>query len=232
LTDRAKRKISDYDRNAIECAVSFAEGLGASSHVLTAGTSEAKSTLKDALSRGPDSAFFFQDDAMGDADSAVVARVLAGALKLIGEVDLVVCGEGSSDNYAQQVGPRVGQLLGIPIVTCVTHMTIEDGVARCERNLEDGVEVVEVSLPALVTVLPSMNAPRLPGLKQILAASKKPVQNLTVTDLGLSGEDLVPRLRRVEMLGASSTRRNVKLTGSAGEVVAQLLQVLKQEELI
>jgi len=83
-----------------------------------------------------------------------------------------------------------------------------------------------------VTVLPSMNAPRLPGLKQILAASKKPVQNLTVTDLGLSGEDLVPRLRRVEMLGASSTRRNVKLTGSAGEVVAQLLQVLKQEELI
>jgi electron transfer flavoprotein beta subunit len=232
LTDRAKRKISDYDRNAIECAVSFAEELGATSHVLTAGTSDAKSTLKDALSRGPDSAFIFQDEAMALADSAVVSHVLASALKAIGEVDLVVCGEGSGDDYAQQVGPRVGQLLGMPVVTCVTQMTIAQGVARCERNLDDGVEVVEVSLPALVTVVPSLNVPRLPGLKQILAASKKPVQDFNVTDLGLSTEDLVPRLRRLEMVGASSTRRNVKLTGSAGEIVAQILQVFKQEELI
>jgi electron transfer flavoprotein beta subunit len=120
----------------------------------------------------------------------------------------------------------------MPVVTCVTQMNIEDAVARCERSLDDGVEVVEVSLPAVVTVLSSMNAPRLPGLKQILAASKKPVQDLSMSDVALSPADLLPRLRRVEMVGASSTRRNEKLTGSAAEMVAQLMEVLKQEELI
>ena len=232
LTERARRKISDYDRNAIECGVSLAEELGATSLLLTAGTGEARSTLKDALSRGPDSALFFFDDAMAAADSAVVARVLASALRVIGEVDLVVCGEGSSDNYAQQVGPRVGQLLGIPVVTCVTQMSIKDGVARCERNLDDGVEVVEVSLPALVTVLPSLNVPRLPGLKQIVAASKKPVRDLTASDLGLTVDDFAPRLRRVEMSGTVSTRRNVTLTGSAAEIVEKIVKVFEEEELV
>jgi electron transfer flavoprotein beta subunit len=232
LTDRARRKISDYDRNAIECAVSLAEELGASSHLLTAGTGEARSTLKDALSRGPDSAYFFADDAMAVADSSVAARVLASALKVIGDVDLVVCGEGSSDNYAQQVGPRLGQLLGLPVVTCVMQMSVKDGVARCERNLDDGVEVVEVSLPAVVTVLPSLNAPRLAGLKQIVAASKKPVQDLNMTDLGLGVDDLAPRLKRLDMSGTTSTRRNITLTGNAAEIVAEIVKVFEQEELI
>jgi electron transfer flavoprotein beta subunit len=232
LTDRAKRKISEYDRNAIECAVSLAEALGGTAAVVTAGTAAAQPSLKDALSRGPESAAFVQDEAIGTTDSAGVSRVLAAAIKSLGQVDLVVCGEGSSDNYSRQVGPRVGQLLGIPVVTCVNKIGIEGDVARCERKLDDGVEVVEVSLPALVSVLPDLNVPRIPGLKQILAASKKPVQRFSIIDLALTVDDIAPKSQRVEMVGVTSSRRNVKLTGRAAEITAAILEVLKQEELV
>jgi electron transfer flavoprotein beta subunit len=227
-----KRKIGDYDRNAIECAVSLCEAHEGTSIVLTAGTDEARTSLKDALSRGADSAVFIHDEVLESADSTATARVIAKALGSIDPVDLVVCGEGSSDEYAQQVGPRLAQLLGIPVITSVNKIDLSADVVRCERKLEDGIEVVEVPLPAVVAVLPDLGDPRIPGLKQILGASKKPVQEFSAADLGLSAQDLAPKMQRVAVVGATSTRRNVTLTGTAAEVVASLVEVLKQEELV
>lgn len=231
LTNRAKSKISEYDKNAIECAVQLVEKFGGEVVALTAGTANAKNSLKDALSRGPEEAVFINDPIMEQADSFVTAKVLAMAINKIGEYDLIICGEGSSDNYGQQVGPRIAQLLGLPVVTYVNKVTNVNGSLRVERKLEEGIEVVEVTLPAVITVLPDINTPRIPSLKQILAASKKKVEEWTTQSLGFTAKDLEPKMNRTKIVGAVTERKNIKLQGEVSEVVAQVVDVLKKEGL-
>lgn len=231
LTDRAKNKISEYDRNAIECGVQLTEQVGGEVVALTAGTAHAKNSLKDALSRGPAQAVWVKDEVMSQADSAVTAKILAGAVRKIGEFDLVVCGEGSSDEYAQQVGIRMGQLLNIPVITFVNKVEVKDGILRAERKLEEGIEVVEVKLPALITVLPDVNTPRIPSLKQILGAAKKPVQELSVTDCGLNSVDVEPKVRRESVLGAVMERKQIRVQGEVSEMVQQMVDLLNKEGL-
>ena len=123
-TSRAKRKISEYDRNAIEEAVIQAEKCSASVASLTFGDSAAKQSLKDALSRGPEKAYWVNDNAAQTADGFVTANVLAAALRKIENYDIIICGEGSADSYGQQVGPRLATLLGIPAITFVSEMKL------------------------------------------------------------------------------------------------------------
>ena len=229
LTDRAKYKISEYDRNAIECGVQLVEQVGGEVIALTAGTSNAKNSIKDALSRGPAQAVLVKDELMGQADSAVTAKVLAGAIRKIGAYDIIVCGEGSSDEYSQQVGIRLGQLLEIPVISFVNKVEMKNNVLRAERKLENGIEVVEVNLPAIITVLPDINEARIPSLKQILAASKKPVQELTVADCGLSNADLEPKVHRLSVLGAVMERKQVRIEGDVSEMVQQVANIIKKE---
>jgi len=231
LTDLAKNKISEYDRNAIECGVSLVEEAGGEVIALTAGTAVAKKSLKDALSRGAAQAFFVKDELMAQADASVTAKVLAAAVGQIGEYDLVICGEGSSDGYSQQVGIRLAQHLGIPVITFVNKASVENGILRAERKLEEGIEVVEVALPAVLTVLPDINKPRIPSLKQILGASKKPVKEVSLTDLGLDTAGAEPRLRQTEVLGTVMNRKRIRFEGETADLVAQVVDVLNKEGL-
>jgi electron transfer flavoprotein beta subunit len=229
LRDRAKSKISEYDRNAIECGVQLVEEQGGEVIALTAGTADAKNSLKDALSRGPAQAVFVKDELMAKADAAATAKVLEAAVKQIGEYDLLICGEGSSDGYSQQVGIRLAQHLGIPVITFVNKVQVSGGVLRAERKLEEGIEVVEVNLPALITVLPDINAPRIPSLKQILGATKKPVKELSVSELGLDASRIEARVKRQSVLGAVMERKQIRVQGETAEVVAHIVDVLRKE---
>jgi len=231
LTDRAKNKISEYDRNAIECGVNLVEEAGGEVIALTAGTADAKKSLKDALSRGPVQGVFVKDELMAQADASVTAKVLAAAVRQIEAVDLVICGEGSSDGYSQQVGIRLAQHLGIPVITFVNKVSVENGILRAERKLEEGIEVVEVALPAVLTVLPDINKPRIPSLKQILGASKKPVKEISVADLGLEPAAAEPRVQRTELLGTVMNRKHIRFEGETADLVAQVLEVLNKEGL-
>jgi electron transfer flavoprotein beta subunit len=229
LRDRAKSKISEYDRNAIECGVQLVEEQGGEVIALTAGTADAKNSLKDALSRGPAQAVFVKDELMAKADAAATAKVLEAAVKQIGEYDLLICGEGSSDGYSQQVGIRLAQHLGIPVITFVNKVQVSGGVLRAERKLDEGIEVVEVNLPALITVLPDINAPRIPSLKQILGATKKPVKELSVSELGLDASRIEARVKRQSVLGAVMERKKIRVQGETAEVVAHIVDVLRKE---
>ena len=231
LTDRAKSKISEYDRNAIECGVKLVEELGGEVIALTAGTAKAKSSLKDVLSRGPAQAVFINDEFMSQADSASTTKVLGAAVRQIGEYDLIICGEASSDEYSQQVGVRLAQLLDIPLVSFVNKLQVLDGILRAERKLDDGVEVVEVQLPALVTVLPDINTPRIPSVKQILASAKKPVSELSIANLNLDKAELEPKVRRQSVLGAVVERKQIRIQGEISDMVTQAIDVLKKEGL-
>lgn len=168
-------KIGDYDRNAIEEAVRLKEAHGGSVTAATVGEPGAAKGIKDALSRGPDQGLFVCGESFRDLESSQTAALLAAAIRLKSSFDLIICGEGSSDLYAQQVGPRLAEALGIPCISFVRKLSIEGGRLIAERKVENGVEVTEAPLPAVVTVLPEINLPRIPGVKDTLMASKKPV---------------------------------------------------------
>jgi len=227
---KAKGKISDYDRNAIEAARIASESAGGETIALTFGASDAKTALKDALSRGPKQAFWVNDPSAETADGFVSANMLSAAIKKIGSYSLVVCAEGAADTYAHQVGPRIGALLDIPVVSFVKEMKIEGNKLKAVRKLEDSLEQVEVDLPAVVTVLPEINAAPIPGLKAVLEGGKKPVTEFKVQDLGIAEEDTRRRTEVVSFKGCSTSRKRIMINeGDSKERVNALVAALKKE---
>src|SRR5271157_5385413 len=179
-TSRAKGKISDFDRNAIEEATLIQEQHGGAVHALSYGTSAVKQSLKDVLSRGPETVYWIADNSAETADACVTANVLASAIRKLGPYDLILCGEGSSDSFNQQTAMRVAALLGLPCVSFVLKLSVEGGAVKATRGLGDTTEVATVKGPVVVSVLSQINHPRIPSLKQVLGASKKPKQEIKI----------------------------------------------------
>jgi electron transfer flavoprotein beta subunit len=185
---QAGLKLSLYDLNAVEEAVRIFEKTGGSVKALSAGNEilENSKLRKAILSYGPEELLLVQEAGLDAADTHQVAAILAAAARKAG-FDLIICGEGSADYYAQQTGVQLGAILGLPVINAVSKITLRDGNALLvERSLEDAVEVLEVPLPAVLCVTSDINEPRLPGMKSILAAGKKPVTTWSLADLGLT----------------------------------------------
>ena len=115
------------------------------------------------------------DDACADLDAHATAAMLARLVDGLDAADLIVCGDGSADNYAQQVDVQLADALGLPVVTAVSAVSVEGAVATCDRMLETQLQTVQVDLPAMISVVPDIALPRIPGMKDILAAGKKPM---------------------------------------------------------
>ena len=209
---KAHRIVSTYDLNAIEAAVQLAsthEG----SKVVCVSVADAKADdsklKKGILARGVDELVMIADDACADLDAHATAAMLARLVDGLDAADLTVCGDGSADNYAQQVDVQLAAKLGLPVVTAATKITAKDGALEVERTLEDVVEVVEVPLPAVVSVAPDIALPRIPGMKDILAAGKKPSSVNAASDVAAAVVDVVETKapqqaeRKMEMLDAS-----------------------------
>jgi electron transfer flavoprotein beta subunit len=223
-------KIGEYDRNAIEEAARLRDAGGGGSVIgVTVGTPESAKGVKDGLSRGMDQAFFAADAAFRDLEPSQTASILAEVIRArIPQYDLITCGEGSSDLYAQQVGPRLAELLGIPCVCFVQKLTLEGGKLRAERRVEDGIEVVEAALPALVTVLPDINTPRIPGVKDTLMAGKKPATTIKKEELAGSFEGV---LKTAAMKASSMERTGEKLAADAAGI-ARFVDSLRKRGVI
>jgi electron transfer flavoprotein beta subunit len=231
-SSRAKGKISDFDRNAIEEAALLVEKNGGAVDALSYGTPTVKQSLKDALSRGPEKAYWIADASADTADASVTANVLAAAIRKLGQYDLILCGEGSSDLFNQQTAPRLAALLGLPCLSFVNKLNVEGDVVKATRKLEDCVENVTVKGPVVISVLSEINKPRIPSLKQVLGASKKPNEEIKIADLGLKPEDLQPKAIRKSVKGFVMQRKNVIYKeSSAADNVAKLKASLATEGL-
>jgi electron transfer flavoprotein beta subunit len=231
-SSRAKGKISDFDRNAIEEGALIVEKIGGSVEALSYGTAAVKQSLKDALSRGPEKSHWISDASAETADAAVTANVLAAAIRKIGPFDLILCGEGSSDAFNQQTAPRLAALLSLPCLSFVQKLSVEGDVVTATRKLEGCTEQVTVRGPVVVSVLSEINKPRIPSLKQVLGAAKKPNVEIKIAELGLQPEELTPKAVRKSVKGFVMQRKNVifKET-SAAENVAKLKASLAAEGL-
>ena len=188
---KAHRIVSTYDLNAIEAAVQLASA-HEGSKVVCVSVADAKADdsklKKGILARGVDELVMIADDACAD---------------------LVVCGDGSADNYAQQVDVQLADALGLPVVTAVSAVSVEGAVATCDRMLETQLQTVQVDLPAVISVVPDIALPRIPGMKDILAAGKKPSSVNAASDVAAAVVDVVETKapqqaeRKMEMLDAS-----------------------------
>jgi len=223
--------LGDFDKCALEEAVRIKEKLGGKVTALAAGTPKLKDTIKEALAIGADEAVLMTDAAFQGSGSAGSAGLLARAVAKIGAYDLILLGDGSADNYSGQVPPRLAELLNLPQVGAVRQMEVLDGKVRAVRDLEDALEVVEVELPAVVSVTSEINTPRLPPLSAILKAGRKPVLTWGPDDLGVTAGMVGPAASALEVLSNLAPVQNRKqvLFEDAAEGVVELVKALQRE---
>lgn len=184
---RAKPGISEYDPAAVELARGLADATGGEVIGLTVGTKAVDTTMarKTVLSRRFDRAVIVADDSLEGAGSAALATILAAAVRHIGDVDLVITGDSSIDGGGKMVPTVLAGQLGWPAVAEVNSVTAEAGSVRVERAIAGGTQVLEISGPAVLAAATDAAVPRLPGMKDILAATKKPVQMVTLAELNV-----------------------------------------------
>ena len=209
---KAKNTVSAYDLNAIEAAAQLAAANEGSNVVaVTVGGADIDDSKlkKNILARGVDELYMTADDACKGLDAHAAAAALADLVAKAGEYDLILCGDGSADDYAQQVDVQLADALGLPVVTAVSAVSVEGAVATCDRMLETQLQTVQVDLPAVISVVPDIALPRIPGMKDILAAGKKPSSVNAASDVEAAVVDVVETKapqqaeRKMEMLDAS-----------------------------
>ncbi|WML29838.1 electron transfer flavoprotein [Neobacillus sp. OS1-32] len=228
--DKAEWKFGSYDLNAVEAGKQIVEAAGGQLSGLCAGGKilENPKMKKDIVSRGLDELFTVTDEALEQVDSFQTAKVLEAAIKKMGEYDLVLCGAGSSDLYAQEVGNQLGELLGVPVVNAVNKITPEGDKVIVERALENEIQVLEISLPAVLSVTSEINTPRIPGMKDIISANKKPVTRWSLADIDVA--ELEPSREVVSTLAPEQADRRLNiLEGDSEEAVAEFVKLISAE---
>jgi electron transfer flavoprotein beta subunit len=185
---RAKPGLSAYDPVAMELARQLAQAAGAELIGVTAGGKGVAVPIasKAALSRGLDRVVIVEDESLAEAGRSELAAVLAEVIRHIGDVDLVVTGDSSVDVAAKMVPTVLAGELGWPAVAEVTAVSgtgVQAGALRVERAIPGGVQVLEVSGPAVLAASADAAAPRVPGMKELLAAARKPVELLELAAL-------------------------------------------------
>lgn len=234
ITAGAPRKISDFDKNALEEAVRIKEKLGGVEvFTLTVSSEDAKAVLREALAIGADKAYFVNDPAVASMDTSGTAYVLAQAVKKIGEFDLILGGEASLDSFSGLVGSRLSELLGLPQMTSVRKLTVEGDALTAERALEDASETVRVKMPAVATVTREINQPRIPSLMMIMKASKKEIVNWTLADLAIQKERIASKIEVIEVLAPKMERKKIMIKGeTVQEIAEKLAKALIQEGVV
>lgn len=228
--EKAEWKFGQYDLNAVEAGKQIVEVAGGHLSGLCAGSKilENAKLKKDILSRGLDDLYVVMDETMEQADTYQSARVLEAAIKKMGDFDLVLCGAGSSDLYAQQVGNQLGELLGIPVVNAVNKITPQGDKVIVERALEDAIQVLEVSLPAVLSVTSEINVPRIAGMKDIIAANKKPMTKFTLSEIEATEHQ--PSSTILSTLAPEQVDRRLNiLEGESDDVVDVFVKLLSAE---
>jgi electron transfer flavoprotein beta subunit len=192
--------VNPFDEQAVEAALRIKDLQGGKITVLSLGNNLLRDVVKKPLSMGADELILLEDEAFEGGDSWSIAFALATAIKKVGEYDIIFCGRQAADWDAGQVGSGIAEILGIPSVTLAKKVEATDGKARVERVISDGYQVIEVTLPALITVSNELGEARYATLKGIMAASKKQPVVWKPADIGLDSSQLGAAGRKTKLL--------------------------------
>jgi len=236
ITVDAPKKISDFDKNALEEAVRLKERLGGEVITLTVGPEDAKTTIREALAMGADKAYIVSDPVFEDSDTLATSYILAEAVKKLGQFDLILCGEASIDSFSAQVGPRLAERLNMPLVSYVRKLSLEGNVVTVERTWEDSHETVRVKTPALLTATKELNEPRIPSLMSIMKASKKEVILWRAADLGIPDDKVGEKgsaIKVMSVLAPKTERKKIIIKGETpAETAEKLAKALIQDGVV
>ena len=181
--------ISPFDEQAVEAALRIRDAAGEDSGIeitiVTIGPEGARAVIKAALALGADNAVLLSDGAFDDGDGYATAHTLAETIKKIGDADLVLTGRQAADWDAGIVGAGIAELLDMPAITFACDVQVENGTVQVKRVLEDGIETVEASLPAVVTISNELGAVRHASMRETMRAAKKPIEAWAPGDIGL-----------------------------------------------
>jgi len=184
IREGVKSIVNPCDENAVEAALQLREAHGGKVTVITMGPPQAEAALRQALAMGADEGVLLTDPASRGSDTLATSYTLAQMVRKLGEFDLVLCGKQAIDGDTGQVGPGLAERLGVPQVTFAIGLEISDGRLRARRVLDDFFEVVEVRLPAVVTVVKQINEPRYPSMRNVLKAKRAQITRWSLADLG------------------------------------------------
>jgi electron transfer flavoprotein beta subunit len=231
IREGVKSIINPFDMFAIEEGVRLKERFGGTATVITMGPPQAESALREALALGMDEAILISDRAFAGSDTWATSYTLSCAIRKLNRYDVILCGKQASDGDTAQVGPGLSVQLDIPQVTYVKKIAdVKDGCAKVERMTEDGYEVLEVQLPALLTVVKEINTPRLPSLKGLMRAKQATVTRWAASDLqadpkllGLSGSPTLV----TKVFTPKAPTGGQMLQGDVSEIASQLVEALR-----
>lgn len=179
--------INPLDLYAVEEAVRTKERLGGKAEitVISMGPAMAVDAIRDAISMGCDRGYLISDRRLAGSDTLATAYALSSALRKLGGFDIIFTGERATDGETGQVGPGVGTMLDIPVLTYVSRIEeIKEGWIRVQRAIEGGHEIVEAPLPALLSVVKEINEPRIPTLEGKMRARRTEIPVLSVEEIG------------------------------------------------
>lgn len=190
--------INPFDENAVEAALRLKDTIGGKITALTMGPPSAEDVLRHAIAMGVDDGVLLESPAV-DLDSYATAYCLSMAIREIGAYDLILCGREAADTNAGQVGLGIAEFLNIPAVSLVSSLELRKGKLEVERVIPNGIEVVELPLPALVTVTNELGNPRYPTVKGAMAARKKEITKLQAAEIGIENARLNDPARRLKL---------------------------------
>ena len=227
--------INPFDENAIEEALRLREKKGGEVTALSMGPPQAEEALRKSLAMGVDRAILLSDKTLAGADTLATSYTLAMAIKQLGKFDLIFCGKQSIEGDTAQVGPGIAEWLSIPQLTYIRKLEVNDNKVRAERVLEDSFEVVETSLPCLVTVTKDINEPRYPSLRGLLKAKKEEIpiwgcHNLSVERKRVGADGSPTQV--IKIFTPEPPGKGEILSGEISEVADRLIREIKKRKIV
>lgn len=219
--------LDDGDRYGVEVGLQIAEANEGTVTLVSMGPSGNGQGVRQALAMGADKAILIEDDALRGSDALTTARALAAAIKEEG-FDLIIAGTESTDGYSGVVPQMMAELLGVPALTYATKVEAGEGSVTIHRQTNAGYDVVNAALPALVAVTAGVVEPRYPTFKGIMDAKKKPVDNLSVADLGIE----VTSDQTVASIAEATARTAGQKIEDEGEAHLAIVALLEERKVI
>jgi len=228
--------VNPFDTYALEEGVRIKERCGGEVTTISMGPPQAEEMLREAIAVGADQAILLSDTAFAGADTLATSYTLARAIEKLGQPDLIICGRQTLDGDTGQVGPEMAEMLGLPFVAYVSKIEdIDRGYMRLQRMIEEGHEVIEVPLPAVLTVVKEINTPRLPSLRGLARSKSAVIPIWTAQELGvdknmvgLSGS----ATRVINIFFPQRVHRGEILQGELESRVESLIDKLREAKII
>ncbi|MFN2451379.1 MAG: electron transfer flavoprotein subunit alpha [Candidatus Dormibacteria bacterium] len=219
------------DEFGVEAGLQIAEKTGGSVTVVSMGPEKGMDALRKALAMGAAKAVLVTDPALKGSDALTTAKVLAAVIKREG-FDLVIAATESTDGYTGIVPQAIAQLLGVPALTFAKSIEVEGTTVRVNRQTEVGIDKVEGEAPAVISVTAGVNEPRYPSLKGIMGAKSKPVDRLSLSDLGLDGLGAASARQQITEVTAAEQRKAGEIHQDDGEGARRIVEFLVNAKVV